>query len=262
MANGETSGHVPDLRGNWAGYSGAYLTDNPNRNAKELNSWHATGLRPGIVVNSGLPLRRIRRQSLWTLERDETRCVDVAATTTEMRPIPWLVVEIDPFDRTRGRRSETALGRSRMKCRGSALWRQASRSYVQGCDARNEYIYKYVSNRKWNPSDAKRGLAAGDKYMDDGSCMPPGSTADGSGDWLELTFGVNNITPRICVPFSNQADVVVTLAWRRCRRRHERWIDRNGARVISQWRVYVTLTNTNAASRPLTSLMPPTALLQ
>jgi secreted PhoX family phosphatase len=63
-----------------------------------------------------------------------------------------------------------------------------------GDDSRNEYIYKYVSTVAWDPADATRGAAAGDKYLDDGKLYVARFNADGSGTWLELRVGVNNIT--------------------------------------------------------------------
>ena len=58
--------------------------------------------------------------------------------------------------------------------------------WYMGDDARNEYIYKYVSNKNWDPQDATGGLAAGDKYIDDGRLYVARFKADGTGEWLEL----------------------------------------------------------------------------
>ncbi len=59
-----------------------------------------------------------------------------------------------------------------------------------GDDARNEYIYKFVSTALWNPAEADTAdkLAIGDKYMDKGTLFVAKFNADGSGEWLELSI--------------------------------------------------------------------------
>jgi secreted PhoX family phosphatase len=79
-----------------------------------------------------------------------------------------------------------------------------------GCDSRHEYIYKYVSTAVWDPADAKRGAAAGDKYMNDGTLYVARFNADGSGDWLELTHGRNGLDrDNSYYSFNDQADVLI-----------------------------------------------------
>ncbi len=80
--------------------------------------------------------------------------------------------------------------------------------------------------------------------------------ADGTGEWRELSFGINNITPtNPAYAFADQADVVINLRLA---------ADAAGATKMDrpEWaavhpkngEVYVTLTNTNASSRPITSV--------
>lgn len=61
------------------------------------------------------------------------------------------VVEIDPFNCNSTPRKSTALGRFAQE---GAWFRPLKKDeplvYYMGCDARNEYIYKYVSNRRAN----------------------------------------------------------------------------------------------------------------
>ena len=124
-----------------------------------------------------------------------------------------------------------------------------------GDDSRNEYIYKFVSTKAWDPADVGGGLAAGDKYMDDGRLYVAKFNADGTGVWLELKLGVNNIpASNATFAFADAADVVI----------HARLAaDAAGATKMDrpEWtavnpkngEVYVTLTNTNASSRPITA---------
>ena len=71
--------------------------------------------------------------------------------------------------RPRRRRSAPRSAASRTKAPGSARSPRASPLVLyMGDDSRNEYIYKFVSTPTGIPRDATRGLAAGDKYLDDG----------------------------------------------------------------------------------------------
>ncbi|MCS6781495.1 MAG: DUF839 domain-containing protein, partial [Geminicoccaceae bacterium] len=122
-----------------------------------------------------------------------------------------------------------------------------------GCDSRNEYIYKYVSAANWDPADANRGMAAGDKYLDNGKLYVARFNADGTGQWLELSLGVNNITSsNPTYPFADAADVAI----------HTRLAaDAAGGTKMDrpEWgavdpvtgAVYMTLTNNNATMRAL-----------
>jgi secreted PhoX family phosphatase len=125
-----------------------------------------------------------------------------------------------------------------------------------GDDGRNEYIYKYVSNQVWDPRDAHGGLAAGDKYLDDGRLYVAQFLPDGSGQWIELKFGINGATPNNAVyPFANQADVLINArlaadAAGATKMDRPEWAavnPRNGE-------VYFTLTNNAASNRPITAV--------
>jgi secreted PhoX family phosphatase len=59
--------------------------------------------------------------------------------------------------------------------------------FYMGCDSRNEYIYKFVSTALWVASDVNGGMAAGDKYLDDGKLYVARFNSDFSGEWLELS---------------------------------------------------------------------------
>lgn len=169
------------------------------------------------------------------------------------------VVEIDPFDPQSAPRKRTALGRFAHE----GAWLGPVRAgeplvWYQGDDSRNEYIYKYVSNKVWNPRDANGGLAAGDKYLDDGRLYVAQFLPDGYGQWLELKFGANGITPAYApYAFADQADVLVNSrlaadAAGATKMDRPEW----GAVHPKNGEVYFTLTNTNAASRPLNAVDP------
>lgn len=120
------------------------------------------------------------------------------------------VVEIDPFDPASVPVKRSALGRFNHEGAWPvpAVAGQPIVIYT-GDDARNEYIYKYVSKALWDPKDVGGGLAAGAKYLDEGTLYVAKFNADGTGEWLELTFGKNGLdAANTTYPFSSQADVV------------------------------------------------------
>lgn len=78
-----------------------------------------------------------------------------------------------------------------------------------GDDSRGEYIYKFVSDYKWSENDRNGGYAVGDKYMDHGKLYVAKFNADGSGQWIELSYGINGLNELNNIyPFNSQADVV------------------------------------------------------
>jgi secreted PhoX family phosphatase len=123
--------------------------------------------------------------------------------------------------------------------------------FYMGDDARGEYIYKFVSAAAWDPADATRGLAAGDKYMDEGRLYVARFNADGTGNWVELRFGANGITSsNPAFAFASQAEVLI----------HTRFAgDAAGGTKMDrpEWaavnpdngEVYLTLTNNNSTLR-------------
>ncbi|MBP7452122.1 MAG: PhoX family phosphatase [Ottowia sp.] len=121
------------------------------------------------------------------------------------------VVEIDPFRPDSKPVKRTALGRFNHEGAWPAPAKAGEPIVIySGDDARNEYVFKFVSDAKWNPADINGGAAAGAKYLDKGTLYVAKFNNDGSGEWLELTFGKNGIDAKNTVyPFADQADVVM-----------------------------------------------------
>jgi len=119
------------------------------------------------------------------------------------------VVEIDPFSPDSVPAKRTALGRFNHEGAwpAPAVVGQPIVIYM-GDDARNEYIYKFVSKALWSASDVNGGLSAGAKYLDEGTLYVARFDADGSGQWLELAHGKNGLEAgNPTYPFADQADV-------------------------------------------------------
>ena len=244
---------------NWAGYfRRVTATDNPKRTAKELTSFARYG-----VAGTG--------RELWATVTPDTsddlygrwnaeKLGSSAGGSDDYRNVAntfgW-VIEIDPFNPESTPKKRTALGRfahegawlGPVKAGEPLVW-------YMGDDSRNEYIYKYVSNKAWNPRDAQGGLAAGDKYLDDGRLYVAQFLPDGSGQWVELKFGINGITSsNATYPFANQADVLINTrlaadAAGATKMDRPEW----GAVHPKNREVYFTLTNNAAAQRPITAV--------
>lgn len=245
---------------NWAGYFRRASSDDANRSAKELTSFARYG-----VAGTG--------RELWATASPDTadnaygrwnaeRLGASEDGSDDYRNVPntfgW-VVEIDPFVTASVPRKRTALGRMAHEgCWLGPVVPGKPLVWYMGCDGRNEYIYKFVSKEPWQAADATGGLAAGDKYMDEGTLYAAKFAADGTGQWLELRFGVGNVTAaNAAYAFADQADVLVNArlaadAAGATKMDRPEW----GAVNPTNGEVYFTLTNTNASSRPIASVSP------
>jgi uncharacterized protein len=254
-ANGYTPwGTYLTCEENWAGYFRRIeATDNPKRSAKELASFARYGVRGNgrELWATVTPDTAENLYGRWNAELIGT----TADGSDDYRNAPntygW-VVEIDPFNVTSAPKKRTALGRFAHE--GAMLGPVVAGKplvWYMGCDSRNEYIYKFVSSANWDPADATKGLAAGDKYMDTGKLYVAKFNADGTGNWIELTFGVGNVTAtNAAYAFANQADVLVNARLA---------ADTAGATKMDrpEWgavnpkngEVYMTLTNSNSTNR-------------
>lgn len=146
------------------------------------------------------------------------------------------VTEIDPFDPDSTPVKRTALGR--IKHEGSWVVETDDGRVVvyTGDDEQNEYIYRYVSNKPW-----REAFDSGAHPLDDGILYAAKFNADGTGDWLPLTFGEG---PLVAPAFTGQGDVLIRArqaadALGATRMDRPEWIDVDVATGF----VYCTLTN-------------------
>jgi secreted PhoX family phosphatase len=262
-ANGATGwGTMLTCEENWAGYfrrdnTGAE-TDNAQRTARELTSLR----RYGVNSTSGNNRWSTVQATNTTLFRRWDARATAGSATEDFRNEPnqfgW-VVELDPYNPASVPRKRTTLGR--MGHEGAWLGRLTPGQKVAvytGDDARREYLYKFVSSADWSAADAQATdrLAMGDKYLDSGTLYVARFNPDGTGTWLPLVFGQVPNRPAVGLEpeytFADQADVLVNTRLA---------ADAQGATPMDrpEWtatnplngEIYLTLTNNNAAGRPI-----------
>lgn len=192
--------------------------------------------------------------------------VTKASASQDYRNAPntfgW-IVEIDPFDNSANPVKRTALGRfAHEDCRASRAIEGEQFAFYMGDDSRGEYIYKFVSDAKWDPKDINTGYRAGDKYMNNGKFYVARFNADGTGQWIELAHGKNGLTAENAVyPFSSDADVLTFArlagdAVGATKMDRPEWVAVNP----ENGEVYVTLTNNsnrgNSSTQPVDAANP------
>ena len=122
------------------------------------------------------------------------------------------VVEMDAYNPELKVRKRSALGRFAHESVSFAktVAGQPLVAYM-GDDARNEYIYKYVSDAKWDPRDARASdkLAIGDKYLNKGKLFAARFRDDGTGEWLELSLANPILSNSTRFEFKTDADIAV-----------------------------------------------------
>lgn len=121
------------------------------------------------------------------------------------------IIEVDPYTDTTSRK-RTALGRfgHENAAFGNRIVGQQLAVYM-GDDSRNEYIYKFVSDKAWVAADATASdrLATGSSYLDMGKLYVAKFNVDGRGEWIELTINNSVIAGYSVYAFADQADVLV-----------------------------------------------------
>ncbi len=112
------------------------------------------------------------------------------------------VVEINPFDASSTPVKRTALGRFKHESATVALAKDNRVVVYMGDDQSDEYIYKFVSSKKYDAQNA----AANKDLLDEGALYVAKLDNSGSGTWIELSFGSNGLT---APDFVDQGDVLI-----------------------------------------------------
>ncbi|MEV6494740.1 PhoX family phosphatase, partial [Actinoplanes sp. NPDC051633] len=151
--------------------------------------------RYGILTTARYPSGSRR----W--ERAQER-FDLAKHPNEAHRFGW-IVEIDPFDPRSTPRKHTAMGRFKHEGANVIVSRSGHVAAYMGDDERFEYLYKFVSEKKYRPHDRKHNLTllgSGTLYVakltGDG---PADGLYDGTGQWIKLASGGRSFVPGMTV---------------------------------------------------------------
>jgi len=102
------------------------------------------------------------------------------------------VVEIDPFSPDSKPVKRTALGRIKHENAELVVAPDGSIIVYMGDDEMNEFVYKFVSAKKWNPQEPQ-SKPSDVSLLDEGILYVAKFNADGTGRWLALIPGENGI---------------------------------------------------------------------
>jgi uncharacterized protein len=149
-----------------------------------------------------------------TIDKDQYSrfdCTTKGASATadyrnEVNGQGW-IVEIDPFDPTSTPKKRTAMGRFAHE---GAIFAPPVEGkplvFYSGDDARNEYVYKFVTRKNYHQATANGDM------LDDGVLYVARFNDDGTGDWLALDI-TDPAFLAACVAkgvqFSDQGDVLL-----------------------------------------------------
>ncbi|KPF47840.1 hypothetical protein IP87_00235 [beta proteobacterium AAP121] len=208
---------------NWASYFFRNAGDDSLRPERENAQLRRNGISAGAGGFSYRRWDRVLANQYASSEFERWNCSVVGQSATDdFRNEPntfGYVVEIDPYAPLSTPKKRTALGRRATE----GAWCSVPKpgrplAFYIGCDSRNEYVYKYVTTERWNPTDAQRGgLNTGDKYLDRGTIYAAVFNADGTGRWEALSMNnpkiVAGLAPSTRFPegyrFEDLADICV-----------------------------------------------------
>ena len=156
---------------------------------------------------------RTEEQKMYGIKNNEKRYqwykqderFDFGKNPNEPHKFGW-IVEIDPKDPKSTPLKRTAMGRFKHENVAIHVNYDGTVVAYMGDDERGAHIYKFISKHKYNANnpDANRNLLVeGTLYVAKFSM-----TQDkGAGEWVELTFGKNGLTPEN--GFADQAEVLI-----------------------------------------------------
>ena len=196
---------------NFIGYFQRSSSDDLKRQPHEIIALNRYGLKAGASSRYGweTAIGQIEAQDLYSRWNAD---VNAAQAAQDYRNSPntfgWMV-EIDPFDVRQNPVKRTSLGRFAHEDSACRVVAGQPLAFYMGDDSRGEYIYKFVSTANWDVKDINGGYTAGDKYLNSGILYVAKFNNDGTGQWIELSYGKNGLdTSNKTYPFRHQADVV------------------------------------------------------
>nr|WP_127498911.1 PhoX family phosphatase [Actinoplanes solisilvae] len=158
--------------------------------------------RYGILTTARYPSGSRR----W--ERAQER-FDLAKHPNEANRFGW-IVEVDPLEPDALPRKHTAMGRFKHEGANVIVAKNGQVAAYMGDDERFEYLYKFVSDKRYRPGDRKHNLTlleSGTLYVaklsgdsppaeiDGTGRLPSDGAFDGTGRWIKLVSGNTSFVP-------------------------------------------------------------------
>ncbi|MBL7262115.1 PhoX family protein [Paractinoplanes lichenicola] len=158
--------------------------------------------RYGITTTTRYPSPSRR----W--ERAQER-FDLAKHPHEANRFGW-IVEVDPLSPDEPPRKHTAMGRFKHEGANVIVAKDGRVAAYMGDDERFEYLYKFVSDKKYRPGDRRHNLTlleSGTLYVarltgdspaaeiDGTGKLPSDGAFDGTGTWIKLVAGDRSFVP-------------------------------------------------------------------
>lgn len=120
--------------------------------------------------------------------KDEPR-FDLSKNPNEANRFGW-IVEIDPYNPNSKAMKRSALGRFKHENAALTLSPEGHAVVYMGDDERGEFIYKFVSKKTYREGDRAHNMT----LLEDGTLYAAKFNDNGSGEWVELSYGKNGLT--------------------------------------------------------------------
>ena len=133
---------------------------------------------------------------------------DLNKNPNEMLHVGW-IVEIDPFDPQAKPKKRTSLGRCKHEGCNVHINSDGRVVAYSGDDEKFEYIYRFVSDKKFRSEQSSSARQHNMSLLDSGTLSVAKFGDDGRLVWLPLVFGQGPLTEKN--GFASQADVVIDL---------------------------------------------------
>jgi secreted PhoX family phosphatase len=183
---------------------GTVLTCEENFNQYFANNSNLPDSDPRKAIHTRYGLPTGASERAWEQHYDR---FDISKEPNEPFRFGW-VVEIDPFDPFSIPKKRTALGRTKHEAATVVISDRGHAVVYSGDDERFDYMYKFVSEKKYNPWFRKANF----ELLDSGTLYVAKFNDDGSGQWIPMVAGQGALAEwtqaEICINTRGAADLM------------------------------------------------------